>query len=238
MPSLPGDGKLNKMLITAYEPSSAGGPSVLSSESYEAWVNPECFKIDYAVQYANRRIQGKSGTEPRYAQTVPPKYHFELWFDSTIATAEAASPLSNAMDVLKELKTFNSLVYDFDGDRHSPKRVHICYGTIEMDAVLVEMNIEMKLFDKSGNPIRAIAKVKFQEAISNQQRESRDKTNSPDLTHLRIVEVGDTLPLMADRIYGDASLYLEVARVNNLTNFRTLKPGSQLFFPPINKTAK
>lgn len=236
MASLPGDGKLNKMIITAYAPST-NGQAVLSSESYEAWVNPECFKMDMKVEYANRKAPGKSGTEPRYTQNTSPKYDFELWFDSTIASAEEGAS-SEPLDVLDELQAFTKLVHDFDGDRHSPKKLHVCYGTKAMDAVLLEMKVDVKLFDKSGNPLRAIVKVKFQEAISNQERESRDKANSPDLTHLRVVEVGDTLPLMSERIYGEASLYLEVARVNNLTNFRTLEPGTQLFFPPINKSAK
>ncbi len=37
------------------------------------------------------------------------------------------------------------------------------------------------------------------------------------------------------RIYGDSKYYLEVAKANNLTNFRKLTPGQEIFFPPIQK---
>uniref|UniRef100_A0AAU6WLI4 LysM domain-containing protein n=1 Tax=Chryseobacterium endophyticum TaxID=1854762 RepID=A0AAU6WLI4_9FLAO len=61
------------------------------------------------------------------------------------------------------------------------------------------------------------------------------KKNSPDLTHKRTIQDGDTLPLMTERIYGDSKYYLEVAKVNNLINFRQLVPGEELYFPPIEK---
>ena len=41
---------------------------------------------------------------------------------------------------------------------------------------------------------------------------------------------------MAFRIYGDASLYLEVARVNKLNDFRNIKAGDRISFPPLKKS--
>jgi nucleoid-associated protein YgaU len=40
---------------------------------------------------------------------------------------------------------------------------------------------------------------------------------------------------MAHRIYGDPAPYLEVARSNGLINFRRLRDGQELVFPPIEK---
>ena len=42
---------------------------------------------------------------------------------------------------------------------------------------------------------------------------------------------------MSKKIYGDSKYYLEVARVNQLTNFRKLTPGQELLFPPLEKLA-
>jgi nucleoid-associated protein YgaU len=58
---------------------------------------------------------------------------------------------------------------------------------------------------------------------------------SPDLTHIRLVKAGDTLPEMCFNIYGDPRYYLDVARQNRLDNFRKLEPGTRIFFPPIEK---
>ena len=79
----------------------------------------------------------------------------------------------------------------------------------------------------------AVIKAKFKETIDPELRLADENRNSPDLTHIRTVEEGDTLPLMAYRIYGDSKYYLQVAQVNGLTNFRKLRPGQELFFLPI-----
>jgi nucleoid-associated protein YgaU len=60
--------------------------------------------------------------------------------------------------------------------------------------------------------------------------------NSPDLTHYRQVKQGDTLPLMVFNIYKDPKYYLEIARVNGLTNFRKLLTGQNIIFPPLEKS--
>ena len=44
-----------------------------------------------------------------------------------------------------------------------------------------------------------------------------------------------TLQMMFIQIYNNALAFLEVARINNLTNFRSLKTGSPLQFPTFDK---
>ena len=100
---------------------------------------------------------------------------------------------------------------------------------------LTEMNIEFKLFKPDGTPIRAVAKAKFTGFVEDDLRAAKENNKSPDLTHLRTVKEGDTLPLMSFRIYGDSKYYLEVAKVNNIINFRKLKTGQEIFFPPLQK---
>ena len=56
--------------------------------------------------------------------------------------------------------------------------------------------------------------------------------NSSDLTHIRVVQAGDNLPLMCFRIYGDSSFYIKVAKFNKLNDFRDIKPGDHITFPP------
>lgn len=38
---------------------------------------------------------------------------------------------------------------------------------------------------------------------------------------------------MTQKIYGDPAYYIQIAKVNNLNNFRKLKTGTNLKFPPI-----
>jgi nucleoid-associated protein YgaU len=113
----------------------------------------------------------------------------------------------------------------------------IGWGTLLFKGILAEMTIEYKLFSPEGVPLRAVVKASFKGIVEDLLRLAKENNNSPDLTHVRIVKEGDTLPLMTFRIYGDSKYYLQVAEANNLTNFRRLKPGQQIKFPPIEKVS-
>ena len=56
---------------------------------------------------------------------------------------------------------------------------------------------------------------------------------SPDVTHVRLVKSGDTLPLLCLEIYGSSAYYLRVAADNGLDDFRNLVPGQRLYFAPL-----
>lgn len=56
---------------------------------------------------------------------------------------------------------------------------------------------------------------------------------SPNMTKMVTVVAGDTLPDLCFSIYGDSGYYRMVAKYNGLRSFRTLKPGTQLSFPPL-----
>ena len=94
------------------------------------------------------------------------------------------------------------------------------------------------MFRPDGSPLRAIINATFTEVLSQPAAQGEDKKSSPDLTHIRVVKEGDTLPSMANDIYGDFSYYLEVAKANNLQDFRNLMPGQKLYFPPFDKNVK
>jgi len=127
------------------------------------------------------------------------------------------------------------VILDYNGDEHKPNYLIISWGKLLFKGALTEMDIEFKLFKPDGTPIRAIAKAKFQGFVEDQLRAAKENNKSPDLTHYRSVKEGDTLPLMTFHIYGDSKYYLQVARVNNIINFRKLKTGQKIFFPPLQK---
>jgi nucleoid-associated protein YgaU len=89
------------------------------------------------------------------------------------------------------------------------------------------------LFKPDGTALRANVTLKFKENIDFKTKLKMAQMSSPDLTHVRTVKAGDTLPLMTYRIYGDSSWYPEVARFNNLRHFSAIKPGDEIHFPPL-----
>ncbi len=245
-----GTGKLEKMIICAFKPLvKATDKPVLSdddADKYMVQVNPESYKIDYKVNYERSRIPGSSGSNAKYMNTSPPVLDFTFLFDGTGVIPPSAGPLDNVpiagavaelfsdseYDVMKELQKFAKVVYQFDGTQHRPRKVQLTWGKLVFEGVLGSLSVNYKLFKPDGTPLRAEANASFEGSITDMLRESKEKKNSPDLTHVRTVVAGDTLPLMSHRIYGVSDYYIEVARANKIFNFRKLKEGNDIFFPP------
>jgi hypothetical protein len=126
----------------------------------------------------------------------------------------------------------------YQGNSHEPYHLKLVWGSLVFKGRALELAITHKLFNPDGQPIRSIAKVKFRKSIEDKKRAAKENKSSPDLTQVRKVQQGDTLPLLCYRIYGDPQYYPEVARINALDNFRSLVPGTDLVFPPIDKTGQ
>jgi len=242
-------GELKKLKIKAKDKS---GKELV----YTALVNPETYVIKQKVNYNPAPPpQGNPGKNQQYNNTTPPDIQFDFIFDSTgvvpkpldgLAGALSGIPIAGAIaaafsgapkyDILAEIEAFKNIVLTYDGDIHEPRDVQLLWGTLSFVGKLTSLQFNYKLFQPDGTPVRAVATAAFSGTIDDNLREALKKSNSPDLTHIRKVAEGDTLSLMTYKIYGDASYYLEVARINKLVNFRHLTPGTEIFFPPINKS--
>ena len=222
-------GGLKKLRIEAY--SDDKFQDKVSGGDFETLVNPENYTIAYKPEYEEQQGQGTSATQPKFLRIAPQDLTLELLFDSTGVFED--SDLTNG--IISRIEDFKKLVFEYDGDIHKPRYLVVKWGTLLFKGSLVDLNIEYKLFAPDGTPLRAVAKLGLKGSVDPDLRAARENNRSPDLTHYRKVIDGETLPLMTHRIYGDSKYYLEVARVNNITNFRKLEAGQELFFPPLEK---
>jgi hypothetical protein len=88
----------------------------------------------------------------------------------------------------------------------------------------------------NGNPLRAKITATFVKYETPVAVAAAARMSSPDLTHQRISKEGDRLDYLTFTIYDNTNYILQVAKANDLTSIRRIKPGLELFFPPINKT--
>jgi hypothetical protein len=229
-------GKLEKMLILAFETSeeAENGGKTEAQDSFEALINPETYTLAYKVKTADGQGQGTSGAQAKFEYTMPEELTFEFLFDNTgIIDGKAKKD-----GVFDDVNHFREMLTKYQGSSHEPYHLKLIWGNLIFKGRAIELDITYKLFNPDGQPIRAVAKVKFKGSIEEKKRAAKENKSSPDLTHLRKVKAGDTLPLMCYRIYGDPKYYLKVAEVNGLGNFRFLPPGTDILFPPIDKTGK
>ncbi|WP_321372905.1 hypothetical protein [uncultured Draconibacterium sp.] len=232
-------GELIKLHIKAY--SDPTFRTEIANGEFRSLLNPEKYNLKYKVVQNQRQGSGTSSSAPRYDKTPPEDLQLEFIFDRSGVLINYGAPgdsddklnVDEGVGIDDDLKLFKRVVFDYNGDEHRPNYLVISWGTLLFKGVLTELDITYKLFKADGTPLRASATAKFKGLIEDNLRVAQENNSSPDLTHVRIVSAGDTLPLMTHRIYGDSKYYLEVAKANNITNFRKLKTGQKIFFPPI-----
>lgn len=247
--------KLEKLTLRAFKP--AGGPdeprqvSDASADSYTVQVNPSSYSFNRLVNYTYDRGLGFTASEAKFAHTRPVHLDFEFLFDGTGvvpkpsalgdiplvgAIASALSP-PGPFVVMNEIAKFEAVVHDYNSEQHRPRAVLLVWGSLKLPCVMTSVEYRYTLFKEDGTPLRAVAKCSFCESIPTAEANRKKDAKSADLTHLRDVKDGDTLPLLAYDIYGDGRFYLQVASANKLVNFRRLRPATRLSFPPVDKKA-
>jgi hypothetical protein len=227
------NGKLDKMRIYAYPDSSFSG-NVPDEDKVEVLINPETYTTEFRLKVSEEQGQGNSGRNLKYEYTEPAEMSFEFLFDCTgIIDGQPRN------DIVEELEKFRRVLTEFKGENHEPAYHKLVWGSKDglFKGRLLNLSINYKLFASDGRPLRAVARATFKASIAEEERAARENRSSPDLTHLRTVKAGDTLPMMCKRIYGDPKHYLQVAQFNRLGNFRKLEPGMEILFPPIKKGA-
>ena len=221
-----------KMIIRAYNKPSFDRRDQVDKD-YPVLLNPESYTLNYDVQFEGNQSPGSSGNELTFKMIKPQQLEFEFLFDRTGAIPGSAEVGKNG--VHDDINLFKKLTIGFDGKSHRTHYLILAWGKLLFKCCCISLSVNYKLFRPDGIPLRATIKAKFEEFRKTEERLKEENKNSPDLTHVRTVKKGDTLPLMTYKIYGDSKYYLEVAKANELTNFRNLKVGQRIFFPPIEK---
>lgn len=238
---------LTKLMLIPYE--DAAFKKARTDEAFSVQVNPETFTTNQTVAVSRKQPLGSSGTNLRYLNTPSERLEFEFLIDGTGAVpAPASGGLLGALaagfqllgtekksDVMERIEKLRNTVFSYHGPIHQPRFVQLVWGTLLFQGRLTSMNTRYTLFQPDGTPLRAFVKCGFEGSVSDQNRVQREGAESPDLTHERSVQQGDTLALLAFRQYNDPALALELARVNDLDTLRRLNPGQKLRLPPVEK---
>lgn len=257
-------GGLEKLRITAFQK----GDYKTATESFIVLYNPTSFSQTWSAIWLKEKNVNANSKEKAFRANKSNQVSFEFMFDATDASpssenkpgsftsanksAAEKATVNDATTLIKNtsptdpgkrhvnaaIEKFFVIAYTVKGDSHQPNHLQINWGAFEFRGVLDSATVNYKLFNSSGLPIRATLTANFAESISKKEETLVQKTKSPDLTHYRIVMEGDTLPLISQRIYGEPSYYIELAKINNLTNFRKLKVGQRIIVPPIDKKSK
>ena len=236
-------GELKKMKLVAYTDISFSTKA--DGLEYDVLINPESYALTYGTETNQRSAQGSSETITSFNKRSPQSLTFKFLFDGTGVIKRGGGGLLSGLavpglpadkpNVVEDFEKFKSVVYNFDGTTHQPRYVQLQWGPLLYNCQMTRMTLTFKLFNPDGSPLRAEADCTFNGVIDEVKLATIENRQSPDLTHIRTVKLGDTLPLLCYREYGNSKYYYQVAQYNGLTDFKRLTPGMKLVFPPIAK---
>ena len=225
-------GSLVKMKVEAYSDpkfkKQVGAP-------YTVMINPEKYSHGFQICYNDVQAQGSPGGTPQFNKIPSDTVSFELVFDGT---GVVPTPLPGVIPwgedgIADQIAAFKNLVFTYNGNIHSPNYLKLVWGKLLFKCRLTKLDVSYTLFKPDGTPLRARANASFKGFNDEVELQLQANKTSPDLSHVLTVKAGDTLPLMCDDVYGRSDYYIQVARVNGLADFRRIKIGTQLLFPPL-----
>jgi hypothetical protein len=190
-------------------------------------INPTSVNIDLKNRFSDQRGLGTIGSEQKFTRAEPGVFSFKTLLDSTGVIDGAA------IDVHEVIKKINYICYNYNGKKHEPNKIVVIWGDFYFKGNLTKLNIAYKLFSPDGKILRAELDFSFTQFIGSKEEAKIKNQSSPDITHIVTVVAGSNIPDECNKIYKNNKIYPIIARINNLTDFRNVKPGIQLVFPPL-----
>jgi hypothetical protein len=113
-----------------------------------------------------------------------------------------------------------------------PPKVQFIWGKAwSFEAVMTSLSVTFTLFLPDGTPVRATAKVTFQQVKDTKDLPQNPTSGGIAGQRLWTVREGDRLDLIAHDEYGDTSRWRLIADANDIHDLRTLVPGRTLVIP-------
>lgn len=133
-------------------------------------------------------------------------------------------------DICREL----SLLMNNYPEKHKPSPVTFSWGTMEFQGVLANLNINYKMFNRNGYPVRVELDLELLGEEKNIQQTLGSKPlESPDRTKLRALNPKDELWMLANDEYQDPAFWKEIAKENGILNPRKIDHTKQLKVPSL-----
>lgn len=206
----------------------------------EVSYNPPELSFSKAANYADINIPGLDAPILQFVRGSTETLSLELFFDSTEnGTGSEAESVTTVVDPFYQLVKIS-------GDLHTPPIVRIVWGeefpglrndqssrpVPALDCVVISCSRKFTLFNPDGIPLRATATLAVREYRTLEEQLQSLNLQSSDHTRVHVVQEGENLPLIAYEAYGNAADWRVIATENNISDGRTLIPGTILSLPP------
>jgi hypothetical protein len=190
-------------------------------ETITYWARPQYYQV--------KSPDNEYGGRTYYTGTLASKLKMDLIFDTT---PSGDSVQEEYIDFLVELTR-----PDPDLDPPQPPQCKFVWGDftkgdfLSFKAVVCELRVEYLFFLANGTPIRAKVDITFEQP--DEVKSGTNPTSRSEARKVWTVVQGQTLDWIAFKEYGDSSAWRHIARANNISNPRNVRPGTILRLPPL-----
>lgn len=243
--NFPNPFKLEKLAIHVHRREPAGDETqvppafrwVLEKTLY-AMFNPSSYSMSYGNKY--RAAADTSGKKPEQevAERGNDQLNLEFVFDGTGVAALGFETLLSvgSKSVTEQVYEISSLGFDLEPESHTTRFLILEWGdSLFFQCRLSNMEVSYTLFDSAGRPLRAKVNATFVQSKPPWETERENESHSADISRYRMVKMEDTFLQMTKDVYGSYDYCAAAARANDLDQFRRVKPGTTLIFPPLNE---
>lgn len=221
---------LRKIVIIAF-----GDETLARSElgRFTLPINPESYTRKHQIHLENSQNPGSQSNNARHGSTPVEDLRLEFIFDNT-NTIEGN--LLNGTAVSKQVDDFLKLTYKMNGAIRKPNFLKIIWANdFVFDCQLAEASVNYILFKPDGTPLRAKISATFKEHKAPAIRvEEEGKVNEVNSAVASLEQNGERIANITQKAYNATNSVLQVAKANDLVNFRkTLNEATQLVLPAV-----
>lgn len=221
--------KLEHAYLQMFEPSPDGSLSKPGADlgTIEFQFNPKELSMSKAAKWARETGQGNAkSSPPQYQGPQPSKLTLEMFFDATDTLNDS---------VVKRVdKLFACCVPTSTSHaqkKGSPPWVLFRWGSLTgFLAYISSVTAKYTVFTPGGLPVRATCSVQLDE-LAGETPGQNPTSGGLVPRRVHVLVDGDTLPGIAYREYGDASMWRAVARANDIDDPLRLVSGRSLLLP-------
>lgn len=198
--------------------------------------NPDECHLNTKGQFKQIKRRGEDAPIMQFMGGSSPVMDFKLFFDTgtsyEIKTGVSEKPQKEeATDVSVYIKSLMSLVC-IEEKLNRPPQVTFCWGSFSFCGYVDNVDVKYTMFEKGGMPVRAEVSLSLvSKDGSGIESEKLSQKEVSDKTKCVVMTSDSSLWDMAEKEYGDASCWRNIAKENNIMNPLEVPAGTSLKVP-------
>ncbi|MBO4395711.1 MAG: LysM peptidoglycan-binding domain-containing protein [Eubacterium sp.] len=205
--------------------------------TFNCQFNPEQFHINSRGKFTKETRQGEDSPIVQFMGGSVSVLDLKLEFDtSTSYELGGTIPLpkkTKASDVASYVEILLDLVR-IRGKLHRPPIVQFSWGSINFGGVATNVDATFTAFEPGGMPVRAEVTMQLMTMSLEKSGEMKiSPKESPDRSKSILLTEDLSLWSIAEREYGDAGQWREIARANDIIDPLCVPTGTRLRVPAL-----